>query len=136
MWPRDITFAMKSKATSYTHISNNTTFFLVQLPECLQYSSVCIEKHTNTLQSTSPITHHFHTKYYIQKTKHIPGPLELQWQNLTGTSIIHKHILAVPWHVVSCWPLILEVNIWTQASPCEIYGEQSGTRTGSSLTIQ
>jgi len=55
------------------HTSKSTSFFLVQLPECLQNSSVQGEKHTNALQSTSPITCHFHTKYNIQATKHIPA---------------------------------------------------------------
>jgi len=79
---------MTSKATLYMHISNSTSFFLVQLPQCLQNSSVWDEKHTNALQSTSPITCQFHTKYYIQATKHIPAGMIISNRKINYTQYI------------------------------------------------
>jgi hypothetical protein len=79
---------MTSKATLYMHISNSTSVFLVQLPECLQNSSVRVEKHTNALQSTSPITCHFHTKYYLQATKHIPAAITKSNRKINYTQYI------------------------------------------------
>jgi len=77
-----------SKVTLYMHISNSTSFFLVQLPECLQNSSVWAEKHINAFQLTSPITCHFHTKYYIQATKHITAAMTKSNRKINYTQCI------------------------------------------------
>jgi hypothetical protein len=37
-------------------------------------------------------------------------------------------------HMVSCWPLTVEAWVRAWVSPCEIFGGQSGTGTGFSLS--